>query len=54
MHFWIIAVDYKFGEKELPGHNRQVKNYVEMIEKMGLGKNVKVFVWYVEKAPKAL
>ena len=45
----IIAVDYKFGEKELPGHHQQVKNYMELIEKMGFGKKVKGFVWYVEK-----
>ena len=44
----IIVVDYKFGEKELPSYNRQVKNYVEMIEKMELGMKVKGFVWYVE------
>ena len=44
----IIAVDYKFGRKEQPGYNRQVKNYVDLIEKTGLGMTVKGFVWYVE------
>ena len=41
-----IVIDYKFGEKEEQKYNKQVLNYVELIENMGF--SAEGFVCYVE------
>ncbi len=40
-----IIIDYKFGEKEDPGHQTQVKQYIDLIRKMEY-PNVHGYLWY--------
>lgn len=42
----IIIIDYKFGEKQNKKYNKQLKEYAEIITKMGFVK-VKSYIWYV-------
>jgi ATP-dependent exoDNAse (exonuclease V) beta subunit len=42
-----VIVDYKFGEKQDKRHHRQVKNYMDLVRRMGY-ENVEGFLWYVE------
>ncbi|MDR1203726.1 MAG: UvrD-helicase domain-containing protein [Tannerellaceae bacterium] len=42
-----IIVDYKFGEKQDKRYHYQVKNYMNLVRRMGY-ENVKGFLWYVE------
>ncbi|MBQ5716117.1 MAG: Dna2/Cas4 domain-containing protein, partial [Alistipes sp.] len=41
-----VAVDYKFGKNILSDHENQVKEYMELLEKMGYTK-VEGYVWYL-------
>ena len=41
-----IVIDFKFGEKELSAHRRQVKEYMHLI-RLATGANVSGYVWYV-------
>ena len=42
----VIVIDYKFGEKENPKYIRQVKYYINQIEKMGY-KTVRGYICYI-------
>ncbi|MCB2197723.1 MAG: UvrD-helicase domain-containing protein [Bacteroidetes bacterium] len=42
-----IVIDYKFGELEEPKHNKQVKIYMETLQKME-AKTVEGYLWYVD------
>jgi hypothetical protein len=42
----VIVTDYKFGAIKLPEHEKQVKEYIELLTTMGY-KNIKGYVWYV-------
>ncbi|MDR1624707.1 MAG: UvrD-helicase domain-containing protein [Tannerellaceae bacterium] len=42
-----VIVDYKFGEKQDKRHHYQVKNYMNLVRRMGY-ENVEGFLWYVE------
>jgi hypothetical protein len=41
----VVVVDFKFGKKRASYH-RQVKEYMELIRRMGFQK-VKGYLWYV-------
>lgn len=41
----VIVIDFKFGEQELPQHDRQVQHYMDALRSMGL-ENVKGYLWY--------
>ena len=41
-----VAVDYKFGKNILSDHENQVKEYMELLEKMGYTE-VEGYVWYL-------
>lgn len=41
-----IVVDYKFGEQTDPKYHRQVRNYMQLIRRMGYTE-VKGYLWYV-------
>ena len=41
-----VAVDYKFGKNILSDHENQVKEYMELLEKMGYAE-VEGYVWYL-------
>jgi ATP-dependent exoDNAse (exonuclease V) beta subunit len=43
----VVIVDYKFGEKQDKRHHYQVRNYMNLVRRMGY-ENVKGFLWYVE------
>lgn len=43
----VVVVDYKFGEKENQRHHSQVRNYLNLIRKMGY-LHVEGYLWYVE------
>lgn len=43
----VIVVDYKFGERQDKHHQSQVRNYMNLIRRMGYGK-VEGHLWYVE------
>ncbi len=43
----VIVVDYKFGEKEKKSYTKQVKDYMNLIGKMGY-MQVKGYIWFVE------
>lgn len=43
----VIVIDYKFGEIQDKRYQYQVKNYLELIRKMGYAK-VEGYLWYVE------
>jgi hypothetical protein len=40
-------VDYKFGERQDKRHPNQVRNYLQLIRKMGF-ERVDGYLWYVE------
>jgi ATP-dependent exoDNAse (exonuclease V) beta subunit len=42
-----VVIDYKFGEQEEEKHKKQVKSYMEMIQKMG-DTHVDGYLWYVD------
>ncbi|MDR0537772.1 MAG: UvrD-helicase domain-containing protein [Tannerellaceae bacterium] len=42
----VTVIDYKFGALEAPQHLTQVRNYIELIRRMGYA-DVKGFLWYV-------
>ncbi|MDR3142397.1 MAG: UvrD-helicase domain-containing protein [Tannerellaceae bacterium] len=42
-----VIVDYKFGDKQDKRHHYQVKNYMNLVRRMGY-ENVEGFLWYVE------
>ena len=42
---WIV-IDYKFGEKNVEGHSRQVKAYMHRLARMGK-KHILGYIWYV-------
>jgi ATP-dependent exoDNAse (exonuclease V) beta subunit len=42
-----VIVDYKFGEKQDKRHHYQVKNYMNLVRRMGY-ENVEGYLWYVE------
>lgn len=42
-----IVIDYKFGELEEPRHHKQVKMYMETLQKMET-KTVEGYLWYVD------
>ncbi|MFP4023686.1 MAG: UvrD-helicase domain-containing protein [Thiohalospira sp.] len=42
-----VVIDYKFGEQEEEKHKKQVKSYMEMLQKMG-NTNVEGYLWYVD------
>ena len=42
-----IVVDYKFGERQDKRHPNQVRNYLQLIRKMGF-ERVDGYLWYVE------
>ena len=42
----VIVIDYKFGEKENSKYIRQVKYYINQIQKMGY-KNVRGYICYI-------
>ena len=41
-----LVIDYKFGDLEQQGYTKQIKNYVQLLQKMGY-RNVSGFLWYV-------
>ena len=43
----VIVVDYKFGERQDKRHPNQVRNYLQLIRKMGF-ERVDGYLWYVE------
>lgn len=43
----VVVVDFKFG-KENPKYNRQVKEYMQLLAKMGY-KNITGYLWYVDE-----
>ncbi len=43
----VTVVDYRFGEKESPGHFRQMKENLHLVSAMGYTE-VKGFIWYVD------
>ncbi len=43
-----IVIDFKFGEKELKEHHRQVAEYGELIRQMGFEK-VETYLWYITR-----
>ena len=43
----VIVVDYKFGERQDKRHLNQVRNYLQLIRKMGF-ERVDGYLWYVE------
>ncbi|MDY6800268.1 MAG: UvrD-helicase domain-containing protein [Bacteroidota bacterium] len=42
-----VVIDYKFGEQQEEKHKKQVKSYMEMLQKMG-DTNVEGYLWYVD------
>ncbi len=42
-----VVIDYKFGEQEEEKHKKQVKTYMEILQKMG-DINVEGYLWYVD------
>lgn len=43
----VVVVDFKFG-KENPKYNKQVKNYMQLLVRMGY-KNITGYLWYVDE-----
>lgn len=43
----VIVVDYKFGVQEEKKYQKQIKNYLRLIQQMGY-KEVEAYLWYVE------
>lgn len=43
-----IVIDFKFGKKN-ESHKRQVKEYMSLLEQMGM-KNIKGYLWYVSSS----
>lgn len=44
----IDIIDYKFGEENKSKHQKQIKNYMNLLIEMGY-KNVRGFLWYFNK-----
>jgi ATP-dependent exoDNAse (exonuclease V) beta subunit len=44
----VEVVDYKFGDKEEPEHERQLNKYIDCLKAMGY-TSVKGYLWYVNK-----
>ena len=44
----IDIIDYKFGEEHKSQYEKQVKNYMNLLENMGYN-NIRGFIWYIEK-----
>lgn len=44
----VLVVDYKFGHQKHPNHISQVRQYIQLIKKMGYEK-VKGYIWYAGK-----
>ncbi|MCL2133320.1 MAG: UvrD-helicase domain-containing protein, partial [Bacteroidales bacterium] len=44
----VEVVDYKFGEKEEPEYEKQIKSYVDCLKAMGYA-SVEGYLWYVNK-----
>ncbi|MGM0504909.1 MAG: Dna2/Cas4 domain-containing protein, partial [Bacteroidota bacterium] len=42
-----VVIDYKFGEQKEEKHKKQVKSYMEMLQKMG-DTHVDGYLWYVD------
>lgn len=42
----VIVVDYKFGDQKLATHQKQVRGYIDYIQKMGY-QTIKGYLWYV-------
>lgn len=42
---WLV-IDYKFGEKNLEAHTRQVQSYMRRLSRMGK-RDIRGFLWYV-------
>ena len=42
-----VVVDYKFGDKTNARYLGQVKQYMELLEKMGLYDEIEGYVWYI-------
>jgi hypothetical protein len=40
-----IVIDYKFGKQVTSTHEKQVREYAEIIRQMGYS-NVEAYVWY--------
>lgn len=43
----IVVVDYKFGSEELSRHHQQVREYLQLVQKI-THKKAKGYVWYME------
>ncbi|GHV01923.1 DNA helicase [Bacteroidia bacterium] len=41
-----VVVDYKFGSQKLPAHHAQIRQYAELLRRMGY-PNVKGYIWYI-------
>jgi uncharacterized protein (UPF0297 family) len=41
-----VVVDYKFGEKALSSHRKQIGEYMTLLSQMGY-KRVEGYVWYL-------
>ena len=44
----VVVVDYKFGDKQLPSHQRQMSQYIDLMKQMG-HKNCIGYLWYVKQ-----
>ena len=43
-----VIIDYKFGQKELNEHRRQVLDYADLLTRMGYIQ-VEIYLWYINK-----
>ncbi|MBN1185624.1 MAG: UvrD-helicase domain-containing protein [Bacteroidales bacterium] len=43
-----VIIDYKFGQTEQPSHKKQVTEYMNYAQKMGL-QDVEGYIWYVDQ-----
>lgn len=42
-----VVIDYKFGHTKNNAYNRQVSDYMRLIEQMGLYSQIEGYVWYI-------
>ena len=42
-----VVVDYKFGHIKSKTHIKQVNDYIEILNQMGIYSEIKGYVWYI-------
>lgn len=43
----VVVVDYKFGDKKSKYYNKQMKEYLSLVDAMGCYKQIEGYVWYI-------